>query len=100
MLDERHRAVEAMVRRFAEERIRPIAGELDRTARFPAELYREMAGFGLLGLTVPAEAGGAGLDVLGFAVVMEELARGYASVADQVGLVELVIGRASCRERV
>ena len=90
MLDERHRAVEAMVRRFAEERIRPIAGELDRTARFPAELYREMAGLGLFGLTVPAEAGGAGLDALGYAVVMEELARGYASVADQVGLVELV----------
>jgi alkylation response protein AidB-like acyl-CoA dehydrogenase len=90
MLDEPHRAVEAMVRRFAEERIRPIAGELDASERFPAELYREMAGLGLLGLTVPAELGGAGLDHLGYAIVMEELARGYASVADQVGLVELV----------
>ena len=90
MLDERQRAVQTTVRRFAEERIRPIAGELDRTARFPAELYREMAGLGLFGLTVPAEVGGAGLDALGYAVVMEELARGYASVADQVGLVELV----------
>lgn len=90
MLDEPHRAVEAMVRRFAEERIRPIAGELDANERFPAELYRAMAGLGLLGLTVPAELGGAGLDHLGYAIVMEELARGYASVADQVGLVELV----------
>ena len=90
MLDEQHRAVEAMVRRFAQERIRPLAGELDASERFPAELYREMAGLGLLGLTVPAELGRAGLDNLGYAIVMEELARGYASVADQVGLIELV----------
>lgn len=90
MLGEQHRAVAATVRRFAEERIRPLAAELDRTPRFPAELYREMAGLGLFGLTVPAELGGAGLDGLGYAVVMEELARGYASIADQCGLVELV----------
>jgi alkylation response protein AidB-like acyl-CoA dehydrogenase len=90
MLGEQHRAVEATVRRFADERIRPCAGELDVTGRFPAELYREMAELGLFGLTVPTELGGAGLDGLGYAVVMEELARGYASVADQCGLVELV----------
>ncbi len=90
MLGEQHRAIEATVRRFAEERIRPLATELDRSERFPAELYREMASLGLLGLTVPTELGGAGLDGLGYAVVMEELARGYASVADQCGLVELV----------
>ncbi len=70
--------------------IRPVAGDLDRDERFPAEIYAEMAGLGLFGICVPEAMGGPGLDVLAYALVMEELARGYASVADQCGLVELV----------
>jgi alkylation response protein AidB-like acyl-CoA dehydrogenase len=90
LLAERHRLFGATVRRFADRHIRPIAGELDETEDFPADLYREMAALGLLGITVPERLGGAGGDALGYAVVMEELARGYASIADQCGLVELV----------
>ncbi len=78
------------VRRFADERIRPCAGELDESERFPEELYREMAALGLFGITIPEALGGAGMDVASYATVMEELSRGYASVADQCGLVELV----------
>ena len=89
-LSEEQAQVRAMVRRLADEAIRPIAGELDETERFPAELYERMAGLGLFGIAVPAELGGAGLDVVSYALVMEELGRGYASVADQCGLVELV----------
>ena len=88
--------------------ILPIAAELDESERFPseiydqmaelglfgigvpAELYERMAGLGLFGIAVPAELGGAGLDVVSYALVMEELSRGYASVADQCGLVELI----------
>ncbi len=77
-------------RRFAETRVRPAAQDLDETERFPAEIYAEMAELGLFGITVPEEFGGAGLDTLSYALVMEELARGYASVADQCGLVELI----------
>ncbi|WP_395687666.1 acyl-CoA dehydrogenase family protein [Aestuariivirga sp.] len=77
-------------RRFAEARVRPIAQDLDETERFPAELYAEMAELGLFGITVPEAFGGAGLDALSYAIVMEELSRGYASVADQCGLVELI----------
>ncbi|MCS6877101.1 MAG: acyl-CoA dehydrogenase family protein [Geminicoccaceae bacterium] len=83
-------AARGLVRRFVEEKVRPIAAALDREARFPRELYDEMARLGLLGLTVPSALGGAGLDATGFALVMEELARGAAAVADHVGLVELV----------
>jgi alkylation response protein AidB-like acyl-CoA dehydrogenase len=90
LLAERHRLIGDTVRRFAEQRIRPIAAELDEKEAFPADLYREMAGLGLFGIAVPEKLGGAGGDALGYAVVMEELARGYASVADQCGLVELV----------
>jgi alkylation response protein AidB-like acyl-CoA dehydrogenase len=77
-------------RRFSEERVRPRAGELDESEAFPMELYQEMAALGLFGITVPAEYGGAGLDTLSYALVMEELSRGYASIADQCGLVELI----------
>ncbi len=49
-----------------------------------------MAGLGLFGITVPSELGGAGLDTVSYALVMEELSRGYATVADQCGLVELI----------
>ncbi|MGL4297171.1 MAG: acyl-CoA dehydrogenase family protein, partial [Aestuariivirga sp.] len=77
-------------RRFAETRVKPAAQDLDETERFPAEIYAEMAELGLFGITVPEEFGGAGLDTLSYALVMEELARGYASVADQCGLVELI----------
>ena len=77
-------------RRFARDRVRPRAGELDDTEAFPADIYEEMAQLGLFGITVPEELGGAGLDALSYALVMEELSRGYASVADQCGLVELI----------
>jgi alkylation response protein AidB-like acyl-CoA dehydrogenase len=82
--------VREMARRYAEERIRPMAEELDRTEAFPADLYREMGSLGLLGVGVPEDLGGAGFDTYAYALVMEELSRGYASVADQCGLVELV----------
>ena len=77
-------------RRFAETRIRPKAAALDENESFPGDIYAEMAELGLFGITVPEESGGAGLDALSYALVMEELSRGYASIADQCGLVELI----------
>ncbi|MFN0192609.1 MAG: acyl-CoA dehydrogenase family protein [Aestuariivirga sp.] len=77
-------------RRFAESEVRPIAAGLDDAESFPSDLYAKMATLGLFGITAPTELGGAGLDALAYAVVMEELSRGYASVADQCGLVELI----------
>jgi alkylation response protein AidB-like acyl-CoA dehydrogenase len=82
--------VRDMARAFADEVIRPAAEALDREERFPADIYDEMAGLGLFGIGVPEEMGGPGFDTLTYAVVMEELSRGYASVADQCGLIELI----------
>jgi alkylation response protein AidB-like acyl-CoA dehydrogenase len=79
-----------MTRKFADERIRPLAGELDESERFPEDLYKECAALGLFGITVPADMGGLGSDVSTYAAVMEELSRGYSSVADQCGLIELI----------
>lgn len=85
-----HIAMRDAARRFAEEEVAPLAVELDESERYPAELYERLAAAGLFGISVPEELGGAGADVLAYALVMEELSRGYASVADQVGLVELL----------
>jgi alkylation response protein AidB-like acyl-CoA dehydrogenase len=82
--------VRDMARQFADEVIRPMAEDLDRDERFPAELYKQMGDLGLFGIGVPEEMGGPGFDTVTYALVMEELSRGYASVADQCGLVELV----------
>lgn len=89
-LNEMHRQVRDMTRSFAEDVIRPVAEELDREERFPRELYRQMAELGLFGICVPEKMGGPGFDTITYALVMEELSRGYASVADQCGLVELI----------
>ena len=89
-LSETHRQVRDMARGFANERIRPLAEELDREERFPHDLYLEMAELGLFGIGVPESLGGPGFDTLTYALIMEELSRGYASVADQCGLIELI----------
>ena len=90
MLSETHEEIRRTASRFADEVIRPQAEGLDRDEGFPADIYREMGRLGLFGVTVPAELGGAGLDALAYALVMEELSRGYSSVADQCGLYELI----------
>ncbi len=89
-LTETHSQVRDMTRQFAEEVIRPLAEELDRDERFPAEIYDQMGELGLFGISVPEAMGGPGFDTVTYALVMEELSRGYASVADQCGLVELL----------
>ncbi len=80
-LDEQQEMVRDMVRSFAEDRIRPGAAERDRTGEFSAEIFAEMAELGLLGMLVPEEFGGAGMDLLSYLLAVEELARVDASVA-------------------
>lgn len=89
-LNETQEEVRATTRSFVNAVVRPAAEALDREERFPAEIYEEMGKLGLFGIAVPEELGGPGFDTLTYAVVMEELSRGYASVADQCGLVELI----------
>ncbi len=89
-LNEMHQQVRDMTRQFANDVIRPIAESLDHEERFPSEIYAQMAELGLFGICVPEDMGGPGFDTVTYAIVMEELSRGYASVADQCGLVELI----------
>ena len=73
------------VRDFADEKIAPIAAEIDKTDRFPIELWPAMGALGLHGITVEEEYGGAGMGYLAHCVAMEEVSRGSASVGLSYG---------------
>jgi isovaleryl-CoA dehydrogenase len=73
------------VRGFSEERIAPLAADIDRTDRFPVELWPEMGVLGLHGITVEEEYGGAGMGYLAHCIAMEEVSRGSASVGLSYG---------------
>lgn len=74
-----------MVHRWAQERVKPIAAQVDRDNVFPAGLWREMGDLGLLGMTVPEEYGGTGMGYLAHTVAVEEIARASASVSLSYG---------------
>jgi alkylation response protein AidB-like acyl-CoA dehydrogenase len=80
-LDQEHELVRSTVREFAQERIAPVAEELDRESKFPYDLVAEMAELGLMGMTVPEQYGGGGADTLAYAIAVEELTRVDSSVA-------------------
>lgn len=74
-LPETHRELRATVRAFCTEHVKPVARAWDRDERFPLEVVRELGKLGLLGIAVPEELGGAGMDPLAVAVAVEEVAR-------------------------
>lgn len=78
-------ALREMVHRWAQERIRPMAGKIDTSNEFPAALWREMGDLGLLGITVDEEYGGAGMGYLAHVIAVEEIARASASVSLSYG---------------
>ncbi|MEL7177074.1 MAG: isovaleryl-CoA dehydrogenase [Pseudomonadota bacterium] len=78
-------ALREMVHRWAQERVKPMAAEIDQSNAFPAELWREMGDLGLLGITVDEEFGGAGMSYLAHTVAIEEIARASASVSLSYG---------------
>ena len=70
-----HEALRAKLRAFAEREIKPVAFTLDQGNQFPDEAVKKLGEMGLMGIPYPAEYGGAGLDVLSYAIAVEELAR-------------------------
>jgi alkylation response protein AidB-like acyl-CoA dehydrogenase len=80
-LGEEHELVRRTVREFAEQRVAPVAEELDREERFPYDIVTELAELGLMGMPFPEEYGGTGADTLSYAIAIEELTRVDSSVA-------------------
>ncbi len=80
-LDEEHLELQAAFKEFAENEIKPIAKEIDETERFPLESVKKMAEMGMMGLAIPEEYGGSGVDQLGYVLEIEELAKVCATTA-------------------
>jgi butyryl-CoA dehydrogenase len=78
-LTKEQEAVRKMVREFAEKELAPIAAEIDETCEFPAATVKKMGELGLMGMTVPKEMGGGGVDDLSYAIAVEEVSRVCAS---------------------
>ena len=78
-------ALKESVHRWAQERVKPIAADIDKTNEFPAYLWTEMGDLGLLGLTVPEAYGGTDMNYLAHTVALEEVARASASVSLSYG---------------
>ena len=70
-----HEELRAKIRAFAEEEVKPIAFMMDQQNEFPTEAVKKLGQMGLMGIPYPKEYGGAGLDVLSYAIAVEELAR-------------------------
>ena len=73
------------VRRFSQDRIAPLAGQIDESNQFPMHLWQEMGALGLLGMTANPDFGGTGMGYLAHAVAMEEISRASASVGLSYG---------------
>ncbi len=80
-LTEEQKLLERTVRDFAEAEVKPLAAEIDETGQFPRETLRKAAELGLTGISVAEEWGGAGMDHMCYAIVMEEIARVCASTS-------------------
>src|SRR6185312_13803987 len=80
-LPPQHATFRAAVRELAQDVVQPLAEEVDREHRFPEEAVRAAAGAGLMGILIPREYGGSGLDALAFTICIEELAQACASTS-------------------
>lgn len=83
--DEDIEALRDLVRRFAQDRIAPIAAEIDRSNEFPAHLWAELGALGLLGITADPDFGGTGMGYLAHVIAVEEISRASASVGLSYG---------------
>src|SRR5688500_16804544 len=75
------KAITEMVRQFVDEKILPTAEEFDHEDKFPEAVVEQMKELGLFGVTIPEDYGGMGLDLTTYAMIVEELSRGWISVS-------------------
>lgn len=85
-----HEAIIADVRAFAKKEIAPLAAEIDAESKFPAEIIKKMAELGYMGINIPEEYGGAGLDDVYKVLVVREIAKCCASTAEILAVQSLV----------
>lgn len=86
ILDSEHELIRDTMRAFAQERLAPFAARWDREHTFPREALRELGELGAMGVTVPVEWGGAGLDYLSLVLALEEIAAGDGATSTVVSV--------------
>ena len=89
-LTEEQRIIQQMARDFATSRLQPVAGENERLGRFDAAIYEELAGLGMMGMNVSAEAGGSETGAVAYSLAIAELARECASTAVTTSVTNMV----------
>jgi alkylation response protein AidB-like acyl-CoA dehydrogenase len=80
-LTDEQQQVRKMVREFVEQEVFPVAEEMEHRDEFPEKIVDHMKEMGLFGLTIPEEYGGAGMDLMTYALVVAELSRGWMSLS-------------------
>jgi butyryl-CoA dehydrogenase len=88
-LTEEQELIKKTVKDFATKEIVPVAQEIDKERKFPSEIINKLAKLGLMGITVPLEEGGAGLDTVSYALAIEELSKASAAVGAIVAVHHL-----------
>ncbi|MFV1950226.1 MAG: acyl-CoA dehydrogenase [Anaerolineales bacterium] len=78
-LSDEHKMIQKAARDFAEKEIKPIAAEFDESGDFPSETIKKMGEMGFMGIEVPEEYGGAGMDTLAYVLALEEICKADAS---------------------
>src|SRR5260221_13935301 len=89
-------AIRDSIREFVKREIAPVARDWEREGRYPTEIVESMKRLGLFGMLVPEEHGGLALDAVSYAIVFEEISKGWMGVAGIIGshsLSTLLIGR-------
>src|SRR3954453_6901067 len=90
-LTDEQTAFQREVERFAREGVAPRAAAIDESGEFPADLIREAAARGLLGMTIPKEWDGAGLDYVSYAVAIEAIAKASATLAVSLSVTNSLV---------
>ena len=106
LLSDDHRAVQDAVRTYVQERVAPQAAAWDKSCHFPRAELRGLADLGCYGVAVPDELGGAGLDYLALAIILEEIAAGDGATSTVVSVnncpvcsILMAFGNADQKER-
>ena len=89
-LNEEQQQVKQSIREFAEAELRPHVMEWDESQKFPKEVFQEMGKLGLMGILVPEEYGGAGMDTIAYVLAMEEISKAMLA-AGPGGLIASVL---------
>ncbi|MBN2694194.1 acyl-CoA dehydrogenase [bacterium] len=78
-LNENQKMIQNMVKRFVKDKLAPIAADIDKKGEFPKKIVKELGKQGIMGISVPSQWGGSEMDVVSYAIAVEEISRGCAS---------------------